>query len=139
MCVFGIMASGGGDFFARKRPTKRYFPDDYDYTHILQNFGNDESDIELPAEVADSEGEAVSDNDSGSEYRFSDDAMASDGDGDGDDDISSSSSSDDDFDVGYLEDVAAEQEQQRRGRLTTSTRRVFQGRVSALRIFCVLF
>ena len=52
--------------------------------------------------------------------------------------ISSSSSSDDDFDVGYLEDVAAEQEQQRRGRLTTSTRRVFQGRVSALRIFCVV-
>ena len=143
VCVFGIMASGGGDFSGRKQPRKRYFPEDYDYTRILQYFSDDESDVEIPAEVADSEGEAISDvggdastvpsgdDDSGSEYRFSDDATASDDDGDGGD--TTSGSSDDDF------DVAAEQQQRRRARLSTSGRRIFQGRVSALRLLCVLF
>ena len=104
----------------RPRTRRNPYPEEYDYTRVLQYFSDDEDDDSMRVEE-DEEGEAgdASANDSGSEYHVSDSDVH-------DDDFS-----DDGLDVGYEEDVAFQKELQKdkakqRGK---RVRRVVHGRI----------
>ena len=108
----------------RLRTRRNPYPEEYDYTRVLQYFSDDEDDDSMRVEE-DEEGEAgdASASDSGSEYHVSVD--------DGDSDVHDDDFSDDGLDVGHAEDVLFEKELQKdkakqRGK---HVRRVVHGRI----------